>query len=154
MSNTITEYKQMHDITILWNDNWILICICFAGRLLLEHSASSSSSFVISYPNNKMYKRLFKIWVLHNPHHLRDILWMVRDWSSVASIFFSLIMSQASSCVCSSQSPLKVITSFWHIFLKWMNPMILGGHSRWLSQLLHFPLLLPLQDVIWFERPS
>ena len=35
-----------------------------------------------------------------------------------------------------------------------MNPMILGGHSTWLSPLLHSPLLLlPLQVVLWFERP-
>jgi len=55
-------------------------------------------------------------------------------------------MSWASS---SSESLLKVITSFWHRFLEWMNPMILGGHSRWLSPLLHSSLLLlPLQFVL------
>ena len=43
MHSTSTEYKQMHNKTISWNDNWILIFICFMGRLLL--SASSSSSF-------------------------------------------------------------------------------------------------------------
>ena len=48
---------------------------------------------------------------------------------------------------------LEVITSFWHRFLERMNPMILGGHSRWLSQLLHSPLLLLLlQVVLWIER--
>ena len=41
MHNTLTEYKQMHNKTISWNDNWILIFICFVGRLLLEPSASS-----------------------------------------------------------------------------------------------------------------
>ena len=38
----------MHNKTISWNDNWILIFICFMGRLLLEPSTSSSSSFIIA----------------------------------------------------------------------------------------------------------
>ena len=93
-----------------------------------------------------MDKMFFKSWVLRNPHRLRDILWMVRAWYLVAPIFSSLIMSRSSS---SSQSLLKVITSFWHTFLTWINPMILGGHSRWLSLLLRSPfLLLPLQVVL------
>ena len=72
--------------------------------------------------------------VLHIPHCLRDLLWMVRAWSLVSPIFSSLLMSRASS---SSQSLLKLITSVWHTFIKWMNPMIMGDHSRWLSPLLH-----------------
>ena len=48
MHNTLTEYKQMHNKTISWNDNWTLIFICFEGRLLLDPSASSSSSFMIA----------------------------------------------------------------------------------------------------------
>ena len=154
MHNTSTEYKQMHNKTISWNDNWILIFICFIGRLLLEPSSSSfiKSSFLIQIL--KMDKRFFKNWVLHIPHHLRYLLWIMKSWFLVAPILFSLNMSRTSFCVCSSQSLLKVITSFWHTFLEWMNPMILGGHSRWLSQLLHSPLLLlPLQVVLWFERP-
>ena len=43
MHNTSTEYEQMHNQIISWNDNWILIFIRFVGRLL---SASSSSSFI------------------------------------------------------------------------------------------------------------
>ena len=149
----------MHNKTILWNDNWILIFICFVGRLLLEPSASSSSSFITSsflIQMLNMDKRFFKNWVLHIPHRLRDLLWMVRAWYLVSPIFSSLIMSQdSSSCVCSTQSPLKVITSLWHTFHAWMNPMIVGGHSRWLSPLLHSPLLLLLlQVVLLFERPS
>ena len=155
MHNTSTEYKQMHNKTISWNDNWILIFICFMGRLLL--SASSYSSFITTsflIQMIKMDKRLFKNWVLHIPHRLRDLLWIVSVWSSVAPIFSSLIMSQASSCVHSSQSLLKVITSFWHTFLEWMNLIILGYHSRWLSQFMHSLLLHPLlQVVLWFERP-
>ena len=105
---------------------------------------------IISYPNAKVDKKFFKSWDLHIPHRLRDLLWMVRTWSSVAPIFSSLLMSRASS----SRSLLKVITSFWHTFLTWMNPMILGGHSRWPSPLLHSSLLLSLlQVVLWFERP-
>ena len=39
----------------------------------------------------------FHILVLHIPHFLRDLLWMVRAWYSVAPILFSLIISWASS---------------------------------------------------------
>ena len=128
----------MHNKTISWNDNWILIFICFVGRLLLDPFTSSSSSFMTS---SFLIQALsfFKNRVLHISHRLRGLLWMVRAWSSVALIFSFLIMSQASS---SSRSLLKVITSFWHTFLAWMNPMILGGHSRWPSPLLHSSLLL------------
>ena len=38
----------MHNKTISSNDYWILIFICFMGRLLLDHSTSSSSSFMNS----------------------------------------------------------------------------------------------------------
>ena len=113
MHNTSTEYKQ-------WNDNWILVFICFVGRLLLEPSASSSSSFIISSFLIQMLrwirdssrveififlnawgilvdKRFFKSWVLHIPHRLRDLLCMVRAWSLVSSIFPSILMNRASS---------------------------------------------------------
>ena len=103
---------------------------------------------IISYPNAKVDKKFFKSWDLHIPHRLRDLLWMVRAWYSIAPIFSSLLMSQASS---SSRSLLKVITSFWHKFLAWMNHMILRVHSRWPSPLLHSSL--PLQVVLLFERP-
>ena len=155
MHNTSTGYKQMHNKTISWNDNEILIFVCFVGRLFLEPSASSSSLFIIEYFLIQMLIWI-RGWVLYIVHRSRDLLWMVRAWSSVAPIFSSLIMSWASfSCVHSSHSLLKVITSFWHTLLTWMNPMILGGHSRWTSPLLHSSLLiLPLQVVLWFERPS
>ena len=86
MHNTSTEYKQMHNKNISWNDNWILIFVCSMGRLLLEPFVSSSSSFMTSsfiIKMIKMDKRLFKNWVLHIPHHLRDLLWIVRAWSWV-----------------------------------------------------------------------
>ena len=95
MHNTSTEYKQLHIKTISWNDNWIRIFICFMGRLLLSSSSSSSftiPSFLIQML--KMDKKLFKNWVLHIPHCLRDLLWIMRAWSLVAPIFSSLIMSR------------------------------------------------------------
>ena len=133
MHNTSTEYKQLHNKTISWNDNWILIFIFLVGRHLLEPSTSSSSSFTTASFLIQML-----IWirgssrVLHIPPRLRDLLWIMRDWYLVSPIFSSLIKSWASSCVHSSQILLKVITSFWHTFLEWMNTMILGGHSKWL----------------------
>ena len=154
MHNTSTKYKQMHNKTISWNDNWILIFICFVGRLLSTSSSSSfiTTSFLIQMLN--MDESFFKNWVLHIPHRLRDLLWILRFWYSISPFSSSLIISRASSFVCSFQSMIKVITSFWHTFLEWNNPMILAGHSRWLPQLLHYPLiLLLLQVVLWFERP-
>ena len=35
-----------------------------------------------------MDKTFFKNWVLNIPHRLRDLLWIVRAWSSIAPIFF------------------------------------------------------------------
>ena len=57
---------------------------------------------------------------------------------SCSHLIFSYYGSIFILCVL-FQSLLKVITSFWHTFLKWMNPMILGVHLRWLPQLLHSP---------------
>ena len=141
----------MHNKIIWWNYNWIIIFICFVGRLLLEPLASSSSSFITTSFLIQMLRWTRASSRIHIPHHLRDLLWTMRAWSLVAAIFSSHIMSRSSSCVHSSQSLLKVITSFWHTFLEWMNPMILGGHSRCLSQFLHSLILL--QVVFWFERP-
>ena len=58
MNDTSTEYKQIHNKTISWNDNWILIFICFVGRLLLEPSASSSSSFMVASFLIQMIRRI------------------------------------------------------------------------------------------------
>ena len=150
MHNTSTECnkfitKQYHEMKI----EYLSLFVSWVDSFLSLQLHRLLHSFV-SYPNAKVDNRFFNSWVLHIPHCLRDLLWMVRAWSSVAPIFSSLILIQASS---SSQSLLKVITSFWHTFLAWMNPMILGGYSRWLSPLLHSLLLLwPLQVVLWFER--
>ena len=148
MHNTITEYKQMHNKTISWNDNWILIFICFEGRLL-EPSASSSSSFMIALFLIQMLR------LIRSSSRVEIFIFLIAwgiffSWSSIAPIFSSLLMIQASS---SSQSLLKIITSFWNTFLQWMNSTILGDHSRWPSSLPHSPLfLLLLQVVLWFER--
>ena len=136
MHNTSTEYTQMYNKTISWNDNWIVIFICFVGILLLESSTSSSSSFMVAW--------LQELSSSYSPLLEGSSL----EGESLIFSCFHLLMSRASS---SSWSLLKVITSFWHKFLEWMNPMILGGHSRWPSPLLHSSL--PLQVVLWFERP-
>ena len=150
MHNTLTEYKQMHNKRISWNDNWILIFICFVGRLLLEPSASLSSSFIIEPFLIQMLR-----WIRGSSRvefFVFLIAWGIFfGWWELYIHFLpsSLILLWVELLLL-----LKVITSFWHTFLEWMNPMILGGHSRWLSQLLHSPLLLlSLQVVLWFERP-
>ena len=136
MHNTWTEYKQMHNKTIWWNENGILIFICFMGILLLESSASSNSSFMIAS---------FLIWMLRwirSSSRSVEIFIFLIDWG----IFFGRweldLQRRAPS---SSQSLLKVTTSFWNTFLEWMNSTILGGHSRWPSPLLHS---LPLRVVL------
>ena len=119
-----------------WTPSW-----AFSFIIFFIHNS------IVSYPNAEVDKKFFKSWDLQIPHCLRDLLWMMRAWSSVSSISPSLLMNQASS------SCWNVITSFWNTFLEWMNSTILGGHSRWPSPLLHFsPLLLPLQVDLWFER--
>ena len=132
MHNTSTEYKQMHNKTISWNDNWILIFICFLGRLLVEPSASSSSSFIIASFLIQML-RWIRGWVLHIPHRLRDLLWMVRAWSLVAPTFSS---RASSSCVFSSQSLLKVITHSSHEWIPWSLEAIQGGYHHFF--IIHF----------------
>ena len=52
---------------------------------------------IVSYPNAEVDKRFFKSWVLHIPHCLRDLLWMVRAGSSNAPVLSSLLMGRASS---------------------------------------------------------
>ena len=133
MHNTLTEYKQMHNKTISWNDNWILIFICFVGRLLLEPPASSSSSFIIAL---FLIQKLMWIRISSRVEFFIFLIdwgiffWMAISWSSIAPLFSSLLMIQASS---SSQSFLKVITSFWNTFLEWIPrswEAIQGGHHH------------------------
>ena len=79
--------KQYHEMIIEY-----LSFIRFMGRLHLDHSALSSSSFmkssfliqmIISIRGSSRIEFFF-----HIPHCLRDLLWMVRAWSSIAPIFF------------------------------------------------------------------
>ena len=119
MHNTSTKYKQAHNQTMSWNDNRTLIFVCLVGRFLLEPLASSSSAFtttsfliqMLRWIRGSSWVEYF--WIkIHIPYHLRNIIflvWIMRALSSVDPIFSSLVMSQASSCVHSSQSLLKVI---------------------------------------------
>ena len=74
--------------------------ICFVGTLLLEPSASSSSSFMIASFLIQML-----VWIRGSSrvesfvfsHFLRDLIWMARTRSSIAPIFSSLLMSRDSS---------------------------------------------------------
>ena len=131
-----------------------LCFIRFVGRLLLDHSASLSSSFMKSSFLIQMIR-----WI-RGSSRIEFFIFLIAwgiffEWREldlqVLPSSSSLLMIRDSSS--SSRSLVKVITFFWHTFLEWMNPMILGGYSRWLSQLQHSPLLLlPLQVVLWFER--
>ena len=121
---------------VSWVDSFLI--------LPLHHLHNS----IVSYQNARMDKRFFKSWVLHIPHLLRDLLWMVRACSSVAPIFSSLIMSWASS---SSQSLLKVITSRTHSsneWIPWSWEAIHGGYHNFfiLHFFYHFKLLFDLRD--------
>ena len=106
--------------------------IRFVGRLL-DSSTSSSSSFMTSSFLIQMIR-----WIrgsLRIEFFTFLIAWGIffQWWELDLQLLpysSSLLMSQASS---SSQSLLKVITSFWHTFLEWMNSMMLRDHSRWLS---------------------
>ena len=121
------------------------------GDSQLEPSASSSSSFIIALFLIQMLR-----WIRGSSRvelFILLIAWGIFFgwWELDLPVFFSLIMSRASSYVCSSQL-LKVITSFWHTFLEWMNPMILGGHSRWLSQLMHFHFFFYYLKLFFYLR--
>ena len=140
MHNTSTENNIMK-----WQLNTYLY-------LFRGHTPSWVFSFIvffihdsiISYPNAEVDKKFFKSWDLQIPHCLRDLLWMMRAWSSVSSISPSLLMNQASS------SCWNVITSFWNTFLEWMNSTILGGHSRWPLPLLHSSLFILILQVVFY----
>ena len=101
---------------VSWVDSFLILSLHHILHSWLHHFLSKCSRWIRGSSRIEFF--IF-------PHHLRDLLCMVRAWSLIAPIFSYLIMSRASS---SSQSLLKVITSFWHTFLERMNPMILGGH--------------------------
>ena len=131
MHNTSTEYKQMHNKTISWNGNWILIFICLVGRLLLEPSASSSSSFITSSFLIQMLK-----WIIGSSRiesFIFLIAWGIffESWALDLQLLSSslLVLWVELILVCTlPRFYWKRSNSFLHIFLEWMNPMILGGH--------------------------
>ena len=125
----------MHNQTISWNDNWTLIFVCLVGRLLLVPSASSSSSFTTASFLIQMMRWIrgsswvesfiflitwgifFESWEID----LQFLPYSPKlNYPCFSPIFSSLIMSRASSCVHSSQSPLKVI-NFLLAQIPWMN---------------------------------
>ena len=68
-----------------WQLNTYLLFVSWVESfliLLLHHLLHSW------HHHDNMDKRFFKNWVLHIPCHLRDLLWMVRAWYSIAPIFF------------------------------------------------------------------
>ena len=170
MHNTSTKYQQMHD-------NWILIFICFVGRFLLEPSASSSSSFIIAsfliQELSSSYSSLLEGSSLDGKRLLFSCSHLL--FSSYESSFFIFLIAWGISfgwweldlqflpssllflwieLLLLLEVCWIVITSFRNTFLEWINPLIMGGHSRWLSQLMDsLLLLLLLQVVLWFERP-
>ena len=100
--------------------------IRFVGRLLLDHSASSSSSFMKSSFLIQMIRWIrglsrIEFFMFLIAWGIFFEIWWDLDLQMLPSSS-SLLMRRASSS--SSQSLLKVITSFWHTFLEWMNSMI------------------------------
>ena len=126
--------KQYHEMTIEY-----LSFIFFMGRLHLDHSALTSSSFMKSSFLIQMIR-----WKKKVLQELSSSYSSSHEGSSLNG--GSLIFNCSHLLLLFLWVELKVITSFWHTFFAWMNPMILGCHSRWLSPLLHSSLLLlPLQ---------
>ena len=142
MHNTSTEYNQMYNKTISWNDNWILIFICFVG-ILLESSASSTSSFMIASFLIRMLR-----WIRCSSRV--DIFIFLIDWG----IFFGRweldLQRRASS---SSQSRLKVIipsgTLFLNEWILWSWEAIQGGHHHFCIHRFFFPCFWEILMTAW-----
>ena len=110
----------MYNKTISLNHNWILIFICFVGRLLLEPSTSSSSSFIIELFLIQMLR-----WIRFSSRvefFVFLIAWGIFFgwWDLDLPIFFSLTMSWTSSCVCSSWG-LSESNHFLLAHIPWMS---------------------------------
>ena len=101
--------------------------ICFMGRIHLNHSSLSSSPFMKSSFLIQMIR-----WIRGSSRYeffIFLIAWGIFfEWweldLQLLPYSYSLLMSRASS---SSKSQLKVITSFWHTFLAWMNEFYDSG---------------------------
>ena len=111
MHNTSTEYKQMHNKTLSWNDNWILIFICFVGRLLLDPSASSSSWLMVASFLIQM------IWRIRSSSRVEFFIFLIAWGIFFGWWYLHLLMGKASS---SSWSLLKC-NHFLLEHIPWMN---------------------------------
>ena len=80
-----------------WQLNTYLYLFCGNTPWVFSFIIFFIHDSIVSYPKSRMDKKFFKSWDLHIPHRLRDLIWKVRAWSSVASIFSSLLMGRASS---------------------------------------------------------
>ena len=81
---------------VLWVDSILII--------LLYH---------FSHPNDKN-------WVLHIPHRLRDLLWIVRAWSSVSPVF-SFSYYESSFFLCALFPESAESNHFLLAHIPWMN---------------------------------
>ena len=117
MHDTSTEYKQIHNKTISWNDNWILIFICFVGRLLLEPSASSSSSFMAASFLIEMIRTIRSS--LRVEFFIFLIAWGIFFESLIFICFHLLFSSYESSFFFFSES--IEINHFLLTHIPWMN---------------------------------
>ena len=114
-----------------------LCFIYFMGRLHLDPSALSSSPFMKSSFVIQMIIWIRGSWVLHIPHRMRDLLWMVRAWYSIAPIFFF------SSYESSWKKLLPSGIHYFHEWIPWSWEAIQGGYHHFCIL-----LLLPLQVVL------
>ena len=106
--------------------------VCFVGRIHLDHSPSSSSSFMKSSFLIQMIR-----WIRDSSR--------IEFFNLLPSFFFSSYETSFFFFLYSTESNHFLLAHIPRI----MNPMIMGGHSRWLSPLLHsLLLLLLLQDVM------
>ena len=120
----------MYNKKISWNENWILIFICFMSILLLDSLASSSSSFMIASFLIQMLR-----WI-SNSSRVEIFIFLI-DWG----IFFGRweldLQRRASSF---SQSLLKVSlpsgTHSLNEWIPWSWEAIQGGHHHFC--ILHF----------------
>ena len=108
------------------------------GRIHLDHSSLSSSSFMKSSFLIQMTRIEFFIFLIAWGIFFE---WWELDLQLLPSSS-SLLMSRAES------------NYFLLAYILCMNPTILGGHSRWLSPLLQSPLLLLLLQVVMHSRSS
>ena len=144
----------MHNKTISWNDNWILIFICFVGRLLLE---PSSSSFIITSFLIQML-----IWIIVSSRVESFVLILIA-WGIFFGLWelylqllpFSLLLFESSFFLCALFLESIEGNHFLLAHIPRMNKSHdLGRPFKVLITISHYLLLHSLlQVVLWFERP-